>query len=309
MARNRYISHGTQSEKDLYEDLIAEAIQIYGHDMFYIPRKIVKLDKILNEDVLSNFPDAYMIEMYVESVDGFEGDGKLITKFGLEIRDQLTLACSVRRWNQLVGRFGYPVNQVRPAEGDLVYVPFTKGLFEIKFVEDKKPFLQLGNLPVYKLIVELYEYPSNTIDTGVEEIDDIQNYSSNGFSVSVAYELLITDRLKKDDKLTMAMPNGTTGSCEVLDVVNTTDPLTDRLFLGPITYDDGLFAPLVADTVLTNTISGLEGTITEVFDIENAGDNVTFVNDDNAQNSSFETEGNAFIDFSETNPFGEIQLP
>jgi hypothetical protein len=276
--------------------------------MFYIPRKIIKLDRILNEDTLSNFPDAYMIEMYVESVDGFEGDGKLITKFGLEIRDQLTLACSVRRWNQLVGRFGYPKDQARPAEGDLIYVPLTKGLFEIKFVEDKKPFFQLGGLPVYKLIIELYEYPNNSIDTGVEEIDAIQSYSSQGFSVLLEYAITDTDRLQIGDKVTMLMPDDTTGSTEILDV-HETDDVSDTVFLGPITYDNGLFAPLVPDTVLTNIISGLEATITQIFDIETAGDNVTFANDDNAQNSSFEAEGNSFIDFSEKNPFGEIKLP
>jgi hypothetical protein len=310
MPRNRYISHGTQSEKDLLADLIAESIQVYGHDMYYIPRKIVKLDKILNEDTLSNFPDAYMVEMYVESIDGFEGDGKLITKFGLEIRDQLTLAVSVRRWNQLVGRFGYPAEQVRPAEGDLIYVPLTKGLFEIKFVEDKKPFFQLNNTPVYKLIVELYEYPStSSIDTGIPEIDEIQSYSSLGFSVLIEYGGVSNERFVIGDKVTMLMPDASTGSCEILDVHETTNASVNKVYLGPITYDNGLFSPLVPDTVLTHTVSGLEGTITEVFTLNNAGDDTTFVNDDNAQNSSFENEGNAFIDFSEANPFGEIQLP
>lgn len=308
MPRNRYISHGTQQEKDLLEDLIAESIQVYGHEVFYIPRKIVKLDRILNEDVLSNFPDAYMIEMYVESIDGFEGDGKLITKFGLEIRDQLTLACSVRRWNQLVGRFGYPRDQVRPAEGDLIYVPLTKGLFEIKFVEDKKPFFQLNNTPVYKLIVELFEYPSNALDTGIPEIDNIQGYSSNGFSVLIEYGIGVVDRLRVSDKTTFIMPNDVTGSCEILDIQPTDDATVDKVFLGPITYDDGAFSPLLINTIVTNSISGLNGTITEVFNIRNAGDDTTFVNDDNAQNSSFESEGNSFIDFAEDNPFGMPEI-
>lgn len=310
MPRNIYISHGTTSEQNLLADLIAEAIQVYGHDVYYIPRKIVKLDRILNEDTLSHFPDAYMVEMYVESIDGFEGDGKLITKFGLEIRDQLTLIVSVRRWNQLVGRFGYPAEQVRPTEGDLIYIPMTKGLFEIKFVEDRKPFFQLNNTPVYKLIVELFEYQSSDLSTGVPEIDEIQGYTSLGFSAMVEYTGTVPRHLIIGDKVTMLMHDGSTGSCEILDVRTTTNAVVDKVYLGPITYDSGIFVPLVEDTVLTSVEdSDIVGTITTVFTIENAGDDTTFVNDDNAQNSSFEQEGNSWIDFSETNPFGEIQLP
>lgn len=309
MPRNIYISHGTASEKNLLANLIAESIQVYGHDMYYIPRKIVKLDRILNEDVLSNFPDAYMIEMYVESVDGFEGEGKLITKFGLEIRDQLTLVVSVHRWNQLVGRFGYPVESVRPHEGDLIYVPMTKGLFEIKFVEDKKPFFQLNNTPTYKLIVELFEYQNSNIDTGVAEIDDIQGYSSTGFSVLATHDVGDNLRFVHGDKVTLTFADDVTGSCEVLHVDETEDANVSKVYLGPITYDDGLYRTLAADTVILEPIHGATAVITEVFTVESANDETTNKNDDNAQNSQFEIEGNSWIDFSESNPFGEIQLP
>lgn len=309
MPRNIYISHGTQSEKNLLADLIAESIQVYGHDMYYIPRKIVKLDRILNEDVLSNFPDAYMCEMYVESVDGFEGDGKLITKFGLEIRDQLTLAVSVHRWNQLVGRFGYPEESVRPREGDLIYVPLTKGLFEVKFVEDKKPFFQLGGLYTYKLIVELYEYPNTAIDTGVEEIDDIQGYSSTGFNVLITHADGDAIRFVDGNKVILTFSDDVTGSCEVLHVDTTEDENINKVYLGPITYDDGLYRTLEIGTTIVNPISNATGSITQVFNIENANDETTNRNDDNAQNSQFEIEGNSWVDFSESNPFGEIQLP
>lgn len=308
MPRNRYISHGTQSEKNLLADLIAESIAVYGHDVFYIPRKIAKLDRILNEDMLSNFPDAYMCEMYVESIDGFEGDGKLITKFGLEIRDQLTLACSVRRWNQLVGRFGYPEDQVRPREGDLIYIPLTKGLFEIKYVDDKKPFFQLGGLPTYKLIVELYEYPNADIDTGIPEIDNIQGYTSAGYSVVFEYADDMIDRLVEGDSVILTFPDDTTGSCEILHLETTADPLIMNAYLGPITYDSGLYQTLQVGTTLFNSVNSSLATITTISTLATDTDEVTNRNDDNAQNSQFELEGNSFIDFSIENPFGEPDL-
>jgi len=308
MPRNRYISHGTKSEKSLLAELIAESIQVYGHDMYYIPRKIVKLDRILNEDVLSNFPDAYMCEMYVESVDGFEGDGKLITKFGLEIRDQLTLAVSVYRWNQLVGRFGYPEESVRPREGDLIYIPLTKGLFEIKFVEDKKPFFQLGGLYTYKLIAELYEYPNNAIDTGIEEIDAIQGYASTGFNVLVEFPAENNDRLIEGEKVTLTFTDDATAACEILHVENTEDVLVDKVYLGPITYDSGLYQTLVTGVVINNPITDVTGEITTVYTITESTDDITNRNDDNAQNSQFEIEGNSWLDFSEENPFGNVNL-
>jgi hypothetical protein len=308
MPRNRYISHGTTSEKNLLAELIAESIQVYGHDVYYIPRKIIKLDRILNEDLMSNFPDAYMIEMYVESIDGFEGDGKLITKFGLEIRDQLSLVCSKYRWNQLVGRFGYPEESVRPVEGDLIYVPLTKGIFEIKYVDDKKPFFQLGGLPTYKFTVELYEYPNTFIDTGVEEIDEIQGYTSTGFGVLIEHEVSSTLRFVEGDYVTLTFPDDVTGSCKILHVERTADALVDDVYLSPITYDDGLYRALEVGTDVLNSISGAVGTITFVSTLENASDNVTNKNDDNAQNSQFESEGNSWVDFSEDNPFGNINL-
>ena len=173
MPRSVYFSHGTRSEKHILEDILIESIKIMGHDVYYIPRKIIKMDQILNEDFLSQFDKAFKIEMYVESVDGFEGDGKLVAKFGLEIRDQITLVVSRRRWNGLIGKFGYTENSARPREGDLVYFPMTGGLFEIKWVEDKQPFFQLNNTPTFKLTCELYEYSNENINTGVPEVDGV----------------------------------------------------------------------------------------------------------------------------------------
>lgn len=309
MPRNIYFSHGNTSEQNLLADILAESIAIYGHDVYYIPRKIVKLDGVLNEDTLSNFPDAYMIEMYVESVDGFEGDGKLISKFGLEIRDQITLICSVRRWNQLVGRFGYPAEQVKPKEGDLIYIPFSKGLFEIKYSDDKKPFFQLNNLPVYRMTLELFEYSNQNLDTGLDEIDDIQSYSSHGYSVLIEYDAGTIEKYQRGDMIQLTFEGANTATAEVLRTEETNDPLEDKVFIGPITYDDGKFHSLGIGVGTINNETAVEGEVSFVFTLENATDEDINRNDKIERNATFEDEGNMWIDFTEANPFGEVQLP
>jgi hypothetical protein len=171
VARNVYFTQGTANEQYLIEDIIIEALQIYGQDFYYIPRKLVAKDNILGEDRLSEFKQAYGIEMYLESVDGFEGQGAFIQKFGMMLEQSATLTVSRRRWDQLVGRFGQTQLPNRPCEGDLLYFPLTKGLFEIKFVQHQDPFYQLGKLYVYKLQVELFQYASEHIDTGLKDVD------------------------------------------------------------------------------------------------------------------------------------------
>jgi hypothetical protein len=178
VARNVYFSQGTGNEQYLLEDIIIESMQIYGQDFYYIPRVLVAKDNILGEDRLSEFKQAYGIEMYLESVDGFEGQGAFINKFGLMMEQSATLTVARRRWDQLVGRFGQTQLPNRPCEGDLLYFPLTKGLFEIKFVQHQDPFYQLGKLYVYKLQVELFQYASEHIDTGFKDIDVFETLKS-----------------------------------------------------------------------------------------------------------------------------------
>ena len=175
MSRNVYFSHGTKNEQYLMEDLIIEAISIWGNDFYYIPRTLVAKDEILGEDRLSQFKTAYPIEMYLETVDGFEGQGAFIQKFGLMMEQSATLTVARRRWDQLVGQFGQTQLPNRPCEGDLLYFPLTNGLFEIKFVQHQDPFYQIGKLQVYKLSIELFQYSSEKIDTGIKEIDIFEN--------------------------------------------------------------------------------------------------------------------------------------
>lgn len=171
MARNVYFTHGTKNEQYLLEDLTIESIAMYGQEFYYIPRTLVARDDILGEDRLSTFKDAYAIDMYLESVNGFEGQGAFIQKFGLMMEQSATLTVARRTWERFVGRHGDTVLPNRPAEGDLLYFPLTGGLFEIKFVDHQDPFYQLKKLYVYRLEVELFQYASERMQTGIEEID------------------------------------------------------------------------------------------------------------------------------------------
>jgi hypothetical protein len=201
-------------EQDLVEDLTIEAIKIYGHEIKYMPRTLVKNDFLFGEDYLSKFDEAIEIEMYIKNVEGFEGEGDFLSKFNLEIRDQITFTVARKRFDQaitspkLLTEVGYnlihedgntktPSRQFltqskdtfsimlegndylntnnRPQEGDLLFFPLVKKLFEIKFVEHESIFYQTGRLQTYDIKCELYEYSSERIDTGNTDIDLIES--------------------------------------------------------------------------------------------------------------------------------------
>jgi hypothetical protein len=202
---------GRRSESHLHEDLIIECLKIYGFDVFYIHRQAVNEDTILNEDTLNKYINGQMIEMYLENVDGFGGDGDLITKFGLEIRDTATFVVSRRRWELELGRSGNAVLTNRPSEGDIIYFPLTKSFFEIRKVVATNPFFQVGQLYVYKLECELFQYASeefstndNIIDGQIEEhtleISQYELKTEDGFRLLLEYET--ASSLIKEDYVT-----------------------------------------------------------------------------------------------------------
>ena len=178
MPTNHYFSKGTVSEQLLYEDLAIEAIQIYGHDVYYLPRTMVNKDELFGESPLSKFTDAYMIEMYMDTNEGYEGEKEIITRFGLEIRDETTFTVSRRRWLDLVSSNSNLITALRPNEGDWIYMPTVGKLLEISFVDKDDPFYQLDNLPVYKLFTRTVEYSSEDLDTGITAIDAIETERS-----------------------------------------------------------------------------------------------------------------------------------
>ena len=179
MAVNLYFQGGdgigNAAEKRLHENLIIEGLKIYGHDVYYLPRTLVNQDLILGEDVLSKFTSSYLIEMYMETTEGFQGEQELVSKFGLEIREDTTFTVAKRRWADSVDDPATLIKGGRPNEGDLIYFPLMNSFFEIQFVEDQEPFFQLGNLPVYKLRCTRFEYSSEKIDTNVSDINKLED--------------------------------------------------------------------------------------------------------------------------------------
>lgn len=290
MATNPYFSQAVRSEQALYEDIVIESMKIYGQDVYYIPRDLVNEDNILGDDVSSSFNSSYKVEMYIENTEGFDGEGDLFTKFGVEIRDQATFIVARRRWTQTVKRYDNEISGERPREGDVIYLPLTKSFFQITHVEHEQPFYQLSNLPTYKLRCELFEYNSENFDTGVAEIDVID---ALGYTQKLTMQDSASTGFVIGNTVTQVVGNNTiTG--EITDYIDS----SNTLFVTHIAADsDGLHL-FTTGTITSLDASGntLVRTVTAINDQ---------LNDPNAQNDDFDNFGLDFIDFSETNPFGE----
>ena len=295
MAKNPYFKFGTNSEQNVVENLIIECLQIYGQEMFYIPRTLVSKDEILGEDRLSEFKNAYPIEMYFENVDGFGGNGAFMSKFGLMIEQSATLVVARKRWQQAVAQYGQTILPNRPAEGDLLYFPLTGGLFEIKFVQHQNPFYQIGKLYTYKLDIELFQYASERIDTGYNVIDDFESLKTFDIDTSVtkfgmidsiqvtsggsgytSATVSITSTTGKGATAIVVISNGT------ISAINVTNPGTG--------YQDATVGITGDGTNATATAT----LINDIDKVESYGDN-----------NSFKREAESFI-FNDRNPFGEV---
>lgn len=157
-------------EQEMLESLIIEAIRIYGHDVYYVPRKLNNYDPVYGADDQSSYVQAFMIEMYIKSINGFGGDGSFMSKFGIEIRDQVVFSVSQRIFNDEVGNI---TTQIRPNEGDLIYFPLNNKCFQIKYVEKFEMFYPLGKLYTWEMTCELFEYSNEIMNTGIPEIDSL----------------------------------------------------------------------------------------------------------------------------------------
>jgi hypothetical protein len=177
MALNPFFLQGSPGEQRLVQDLINEQLKIYGVDVIYIPRKFVRKQTIIREIQSSKFDDNYAIEAYINNYDGYSGQGDILSKFGVNLKDELSLVISKERFEDFISPFlGSTDNDEiilasRPREGDLVYFPLGQRLFEVKFVEHEVNFYQLGKLYMYELKCELFEYEDEVIETTIEEID------------------------------------------------------------------------------------------------------------------------------------------
>jgi hypothetical protein len=302
MPTNVYFTHGTKNEQYLVEDLIIESLKIYGNEFMYIPRTLVSKDEILGEDRLSKFTSSFPIEMYFENVDSLDGQGAFIQKFGLMMEQSATLVVARRRWDQLVGRYGQTIIPTRPCEGDLIYFPLTKGLFEIKFVKHQDPFYQLGKLYVFKLQVELFQYASEKIDTGIAEIDAFETLKT--FTTN-------TTRSPTGEITSITVTNQGSGYTSVPTVTFTSGSGRDAA--ATAVRGTGATANKIIRIDITNPGTGYQ-TAPAISIVGGGGTNAAAtasidINIDKVNsfgdNNKFKTQSQDVL-FSVTNPFGEI---
>jgi len=295
MALNPYIrlhNQNYQPEQNLVEDLTIEAIKIHGMEMFYIPRDLVSKDDFFGESKYSRFVDFKMIEMYMDTTQAFEG-GDTFTKFGFEVRDSVKFTVSRKRFIRETG-------MQRPLEGDLLFLPLNRGLFEIKFVEHENPFYQLGKLFSYQLTCELFQYSEEEFNTGVEEIDAIND--ETGYKVNLtlggAYG---TGSFGKGD-IVYQYQNG--------QVTGGTSGETARAKVQSIN------SGISPETLSLTNVSGkwLSGTTSAPLYVTKSGNSLyaTVVGSidklailDEAKNAAIEAEADEVLNFDENNPFGD----
>ena len=306
-------------EQSLYANLIAEAIQIHGHDVYYLDRTLVAEDTVLGEDSLSKFNTQSLIEMYMEdSGGGYAGEQELMSQFGLQNLSEATFVVSKTRFQEktkqlqieaatdstssgsiqleagtlseskLAGEIFYIINETdatdsdRPLEGDAIYHPLLKKLFEINFVDHDEPFHQLDNNPVYKMKCRLFDYGSDTLDTGITEIDAIEDSLSTSTS---DYQLTLENASLVGQSLTVD---------NVIFTVDLTNVTSDAATIGA-DQDPASFG----ESILSES-GGDEYIISE--DVPSLGDGVV---DKTAQNELFDVLDDTVLDFSESNPFGD----
>lgn len=310
MPRNVYFSQAVKSEQNLYEDLIVESLKIYGQDVYYIPRTILSRDNILGEDRASKFDDAYLIEAYIENVEGFEGAGDLYQKFGLEIRDEATFVISRRQWQKLVGFHNNQVEDGKPKEGDLLFLPLSNTFFEIMFVEDEQPFYQLSNLPVYKLQCSMFEYNDEDFETGIDAIDIAQVKDS--YQVTMDLSVTGGNHFTQGETITQEQvaASGGNPAISVFGEVQTIQKTSDTVATITVSNIGVSGSTTARDFVVSNTLGvvGSESTNTcNITEIYTVGEDVTKYDpaDDQQVNVSFELEADSFLDFTESNPFGD----
>jgi len=297
---NNFPAQQITPEQLLVEDLVIEAMQIHGMDVFYLPRTSRdQVDYLYGEDTLKQYVTAYPLEMYLENVTGMDGEQDFISKFGLEIRDELTLLVSRRRFKYATG----VSNLIHPREGDLVYIPLVQNFFEITFVEnenDQAMFYTLGrgrggNVYVYALKMKQFVFSNEIVATGVEEIDEQirDNYARSQLNMSLS----TGTGTYLADEVVFQSPDNTVANATATAIVHTwTKGATRKLDVYRVI---GSFANA------SNTIGATSGayyTTAGLID-DTAFDGNPF--EDIVDNSRIQTEADSIIDFTEVNPFGE----
>ena len=287
MATNSYFrTFDAENDQELLHSIVSESVKIHGYDVNYIPRTLVNEDTILGEDSISEYKDAYSVEMYIKSVDGFEGEGDMVSKFGLEIRDQIVFSLARRAWEGLdIG--------TRPKEGDLIYFGLTSKLFQIMFVEHETPFYQVGALPTFDLTCELFTYSDESIDTGIDTIDVIEQKQS----------FVRTFELSSISGTFTEGETVTGGTSAITGEVARWDSATSYLYLINMTGTFTVSEILTGATSLATGTYATKITTTETSETLQTIDDST--SDQSSSNKQFEIDADSVFDFTETNPFGD----
>ena len=290
MATNLYFNNVTShAEQELINELTSEVIKIHGMDVFYLERTLVKEDLILGEDVLAKFSTAYEIEMYLKGTEGFGGEGDLVSKFGLDVRDEVIFTVHKDRFN-------LATDMDKPLEGDLIFLPINKGLFEIKFVEHEQPFYQAGKNYSFDITCELFQYSEEQMQTGIVDVDQIEKDESYAID--------------------LVMSAGGSGLYTVNEEVYQGPSLANSTFKGIVVSWNA-----TTRTLRLNDISGsiaavatYGDTSSAVWSLSSTTDSTgkadldqVLPTDPNADNLEFEIEADSILDFSESNPFGDVR--
>tara|TARA_A100001035_G_scaffold280158_1_gene284333 strand:+ start:934 stop:1818 length:885 start_codon:yes stop_codon:yes gene_type:complete len=290
MAKNTFFRHGTRNEQMLQQSLVDEFVKMFGLDILYIPRKLISRDTILNEEVISQFDDAFLTYAYLENTEGFQGAGDILTKFGIRSTDEITLTISRQLYEDFLAIQMTGVDEIvvgnRPSEGDLIFFPLTSNLFEIKFVEHEKPFYQFGKLYTYELKCELFEYSNETAGG-----DIFESQEDEGFVVKYYYE---HSTLSGEPSLGEMVTGSITG---ITSMINDWNPDEAWIELRAFNANSNYNTYQVGET-LTGVKSG--------FSINISSFNELDMEDAFASNIEFENTGDDILDFTERNPFGEF---
>jgi len=306
MAVNPYFKDYSGEQK-LLDDLTIETIKVMGRDLIYLPREYLEVDPIFGEDPKTYFKNGYILEMYVRETLKFGGQKDIMTKFGITITDRLTIDLSITRFGQEITSKNPSIK--KPREGDLIYYPLSKSIFEINFVEDEEPFYQFGTLTTYTLMCELFTYSHEEIDTGFTEIDEVYDLRNsyadlldlNGNPISG-----ITKYYNGEDVYQSSGYSGAgatlanaTATGTLIEAVTTSGGTADKLY---ITNATGTF---ISGQTVKGTLSGAEYilggiTSTNVNIAKDPVDNTIGTNNDAIQKQASYT-----IEFSANNPFSE----
>ena len=275
---------GHPGEQNLAQDLADEQIKLFGTDIYYLPRTILK-DNTLDDVIYSKYQDQFQVEMLLQNVEGFGAQSEFISKFGIRITDEVKFIVSTRRWEQSEVQYT-PTLTVpgRPNEGDLLYFPLTTDIYEIKFVERETPFYQFGKVQFYIITAEIYELGNDLIDTGVEEIDEIETLFSSAIAVSMKVG-------GTDDFIDGEIVTGS-----ISGITATVRSWNDTTRILQVINRTGTF---LEDEAVTGDDSGAVWVV-------GTFDTLNNTNSEYDQNREIEDFADNILDWSERNPFGEF---